>query len=244
MRLKHDVPLLGFPSGTKEGVFLAREKRFLALVDFGPPQGRVWIHTNNSGSMLGLTRPGVRVLASPAMSPGRKLPYTLELIEHQGFWVGVNTLTPNRMLKAAHAAGRLPEAEGYAGFKAEVVCGDSRLDALLFGPRGEVWVECKNVTMSEYGEAGFPDAVTSRGLKHLERLIDLTRAGHRAALFYLVQRPDAECFGPADYIDPAYAEGFRRALRAGVEVWAYRAEISPEGIDLGQRLALGGRWKD
>lgn len=241
MRYDTDNPLLPFPPGCRECTFLTREKRFRVLVDFGPPEGRVWVHTNNSGSMLGLTRPGSRALVSPAANPNRKLPYTLELIEHQGFWVGVNTLTPNRLLKAAHSAGRLPEAVSYPEFKSEAKTGESRLDALLQGPSGRLWVECKNVTMSEYGEAAFPDAVTSRGLKHLGELIRLIREGDKAALFFLIQRPDAACFGPADYIDPAYAEGFKLAVEAGVEVWAFQTRISTKGIDIGGRLPLSGR---
>jgi sugar fermentation stimulation protein A len=234
-------PLLPFASGCRECIFVKREKRFRVLVDFGPPEGRVWVHTNNSGSMLGLTRPGCRALVSPARGPKRKLPYTLELIEHQGFWVGVNTLTPNRMLKAAHENGLLPGAAAYPRFRPEAKTGDSRLDALLEGPAGRLWVECKNVTMCEYGEAGFPDAVTARGLKHLQELTNLVLAGDRAALFFLVQRPDADCFGPAEYIDPAYAEGLRAAMVAGVEVWPHVAEASSGGIGLGPRLPLSGR---
>jgi sugar fermentation stimulation protein A len=236
-----DTLLMPFPGGCKQGIFLAREKRFRVLVDLGPSLGQVWVHTNNSGSMLGLTRPGVQALVSPAANPNRKLPYTLELIEHQGFWVGVNTLTPNRMLKAAHMAGRLPETRAYTDYKPEAKIGQSRLDALFTGPSGNLWVECKNVTMSVYGEAGFPDAVSARGLKHLDELARLAKNGDRAALFFLIQRPDAACFGPADYIDPAYAEGFAKALEAGVEVWAYTAAVTTQGIDLGKRLPLSER---
>lgn len=230
-------PLLPFPEGCVGGVFLAREKRFRVLADLDG-LGETWVHSNNSGSMLGLTRPGAKILASPANNPSRKLPFTLEAIEHKGFWVGVNTLTPNRMLRAAHAAGMPPETRGFQDFKAEAKIGGSRLDALLSGPEGRLWVECKNVTLAVYGVAAFPDAVTSRGFKHLQELRRLVRKGDRAALFFLVQRPDAQCFAPADYIDPAYAEAFHRAVDAGVEVWPYLAEIDERGISLGRKLNL------
>ena len=242
MRPAHGNPLLPFASGCRECIFIKREKRFRVLVDFGRPDGMVWVHTNNSGSMLGLAKPGVRALVSPAAGLKRKLPYTLELIEHQGFWVGVNTLTPNRLIRAAHEQGLLPESAAYPGFRAEAKAGDSRLDVLMEGPAGRLWVECKNVTMCEYGEAGFPDAVTVRGLKHLRELTNLVLAGDRAALFFLVQRPDASCFGPAEYIDPAYAEGLRTASKAGVEIWPYMAEVKAEGINLGPRLPLSMRF--
>jgi sugar fermentation stimulation protein A len=230
-------PLLPFPEGCLEGVFRAREKRFRVLADLDG-RGETWVHSNNSGSMLGLTRPCARLLVSPANNPARKLPFTLECIEHKGFWVGVNTLTPNRVLRAAQAAGLLPETRDFHEFKAEAKIGKSRLDALLSGPKGRLWVECKNVTLAVYGVAAFPDAVTARGLKHLEELVRLVRRGDRAALFFLVQRPDAQCFAPAEFIDPAYAEAFYRALDAGVEAWPYLAELDERGISLGRRLPL------
>ncbi|WP_022662260.1 DNA/RNA nuclease SfsA [Paucidesulfovibrio longus] len=229
-------------------------------------------HTNNTGSMLGLLRPGAEVLLSPARNPDRKLRWTWELVRHQGFWVGINTQTPNRMLRLAWEAGLLPEAEGYDGFRAEAKVGESRLDGLFvrgagggsgvgpgrgalsgrksrkagleptdFAPEDQLWVECKNVTMVEDEVALFPDAVTERGQKHLRELMALARTGARVALFFLVQRPDGKCFGPADMIDPAYAELLYRALDAGVEAWPYEAVATPRGIGLGRRLGVTER---
>ncbi len=152
--------------------------------------------------------------------------------------VGVNTLTPNRMLYAAWEAGSLEEMEGYEHFQKEAKIGQSRLDAHLTGGRGDLWVECKNVTMVEDGVACFPDAVTERGQKHLRELMALAEAGSRVALFFLVQRPDGGCFGPADFIDPMYADLFYQALDAGVEAWPYEAHVDTKGISLGRRLEV------
>jgi sugar fermentation stimulation protein A len=228
--------LLPFPEGCVTGRLLRREKRFTVHVDLGG--NTVAAHTNNSGSMLGLTRPGSEVLLSPAPGAHRKLAWTLELVRLFGFWVGVNTATPNRLLAAAHAAGRLPETRGYPSYRPERRVGDSRLDALLEGPAGALWVEAKNVTMVEDGVALFPDAPTERGRKHLLELIALARQGVRVACFFLVQRPDASCFGPAGVIDPDYARLFRQALAAGVEAWPYQATVSERGIGLGPRLPI------
>lgn len=248
-------PLLPFPPACVTGRFLRRQKRF--SVEISTTNGPVWIHSNNSGSMLGLTRVGTPVLASPAANPNRKLAYTQECVwcgsiaqrtdmpletildDAKGFWVGVNTSVPNRMLAAAFAAGRLPFAAGYTHFQAERTRGESRLDACLSGPDlPKLWVECKNVTMVEDGVACFPDAVTERGQKHLREMISIVQKGERAATFYLVQRADGSCFGPADFIDHEYAALFWQALRAGVEIYAFRTNISPEGIDLGEQIAL------
>ena len=231
-------PLLPFPPGCVVARLVRREKRFFVhvLIDGKPDVA----HTNNTGSMLGLLRPGAPVLLSPAQNPDRKLLWTLELVwcggasgEGRGFWAGVNTSTPNRMLEAAFRAGRLPWTAGYTAFSREKKRGESRLDGLFEGPGlPRLWVECKNVTMSEDDVALFPDAVSDRGLKHLGTLKDIVSSGERAAMFYCVQRPDARCFGPADMIDPAYAAGLYDAVAHGVEVYAHLADLSVEGIGL------------
>lgn len=232
---------LPFREPCRRAVFLARRKRFTVrarAVD-GPDAGReLLVHTNNTGTMLGLLRPGGAALLSPAANPGRKLPYTLEALALGRDWVGVNTLTPNRLLYAAWQAGALPEAAGYTAFRREAVTGESRLDARLDGPAGTLWVECKNVTLVEDDVALFPDAVTERGQKHLRELMRLKATGARVALFFLIQRPDGRCFGPADMVDPDYARLFNEALDAGVEAWPYVADVDETGIALGQRLAV------
>ena len=231
--------LLKFSSGSRSAVFVAREKRFLVhvLVEGQPAIA----HTNNSGSMLGLLRPGMEVFLSPAASPKRKLPYTLELVRPCGDWIGVNTSTPNRLLKRMWETAAIPEFVGYTGFMPEAVHGNSRLDAKLSGPHGEFWIEAKNVTMVEDDVACFPDAVTERGQKHLCELMDLAAQGVRVGVFLAVQRPDGACFGPADFIDPRFAELFWQAVDKGVEFLPHVVHASPEGIALGRRLPVISR---
>lgn len=265
------APLLPFPPECVIGAFVQRRKRFSVELLFN---GRsLWAHSNNSGSMLGLTRPGAPVLASPAANPARKLKYTQECVwlaesaapraqplarptgpcdRHdaaqarepagRGFWVGVNTSVPNRMLEAAFGAGRLAFAAGYTQLAREAKRGRCRLDGCLSGPGLPLlWVECKNVTMVEDDAACFPDAASERGQKHLRELMDIVAQGARAAMFYLVQRPDGRCFAPADFIDPAYAALFYEAAAAGVEMYPYRAAVSPRGIELGELLPVRRR---
>ena len=239
-----DDILLPFPPGCVVGELQRRIKRF--TVEFLLDGRLCRAHSNNSGSMLGLTRPGAPMLASPAPGAGRKLPYTLELVglpgaenNAAGAWVGVNTLTPNRLLRAAFAQGKLPWAAGYTRFQAEAKRGQSRLDAVLSGPGlPPLWVECKNVTLVEDGVAAFPDAVSERGQKHLREMADIVASGERAAFFYCVQRPDGQCFGPADYVDPRYAELFYQSLAAGVEAHPHRVPVSVRGVGLGDELPL------
>lgn len=230
-----------FHDTCRKAAFIRRIKRFTVEAEAldGPDKGAILkAHTNNTGSMMGLLRPGATALLSPAANPNRKLKYTLEGLELSGNVVGVNTLTPNRMLYAAWQAGAMSELDGYDHFKKEAKVGQSRLDAYLSGDKGELWVECKNVTMVEDCVACFPDAVTERGQKHLRELMALAETGARVALFFLIQRPDGQCFGPADFIDPVYAELFYEALDAGVEAWSYVAVVDENGISLGRRLEV------
>lgn len=242
--------LLPFPTGCRVTRLVRREKRFTAVTVDPFTKEEVRAHTNNTGSMLGLLRPGTLALLSPAANPDRALKWTLEALAlpggHRGLapaWVGVNTLTPNRLLAAAWKAGLLPGAAGYARMTPEAKTGDSRLDARFDNDHGPpLFVECKNVTLVEDGQAQFPDAASERGRKHLLELTRLAGEGCRAALFFLVQRPDGDCFAPAEAIDPAYAEGLATALAAGVQAWAWRARITEAGIHLAERLALAPAW--
>ena len=232
---------LPFAAHCRRARFIRRYKRFTVEAEAmdGADAGTTLLaHTNNTGSMMGLLRRGAPALLSPAANPARKLPYTLEALELHGSWVGVNTLSPNRMLRRAWETVAVPEMAGYDVFKSEAKVGDSRLDAVLTGPKGQLWVECKNVTMVEDDVACFPDAVTERGQKHLRELMTLADAGARVALFFLVQRTDGRCFGPADVVDPVYAELFYQALERGVEAWPYVAHVDETGIQLGERLNL------
>ncbi|GAU09420.1 sugar fermentation stimulation protein [Desulfoplanes formicivorans] len=231
-----DDILLPFSPQCRTARFVQREKRFRVEARLDGRQ--VWAHTNNSGSMLGLLRPDMEILLSPAANPARKLPYTLELVSPWGEWIGVNTLTPNRLLKKVWEQGLIAELRQYVTYKAEARVGHSRLDARLDGPKGTFWIEAKNVTLVEDGVACFPDAVTLRGQKHLEELILLAGQGARVGCFYLVQRPDGECFGPADFIDPEFARLFYLAVQAGVEMLPFEARVSPRGIGLGKRLQV------
>ncbi len=232
-------PLIIYPPGCRRAIFVRRYKRFTveAVLD-GEVVG---VHTNNTGSMLGLLREGQEIYISPAQNPKRKLKWTLEAVMPLGEMVGVNTSIPNKILQFAFEAGQLPEAEGYTSLKREAKVGNSRLDGLFTDDSGklpDLWVECKNVTLVEDDVAYFPDAQTERGRKHLMELMDLASKGDRVALFFFVQRNDGYCFGPANFIDPEYAVLFYKALEVGVECWAYEASLTHKGIGIGRKLPL------
>jgi sugar fermentation stimulation protein A len=220
---------------------IRRYKRFLA--DIRLQDGReVTAHCANPGSMMGLAEPGMRIWVEPNDDPKKKLKFGWRLVEHEnGHFTGVDTSLPNRALRAAFEAREVAELASYSGVLTEVKYGqNSRIDILLQGlGLPDAYVEVKSVTLSRApGVAEFPDSVTARGAKHLAELSAMAKAGHRAVMFYLIQRTDAEVFRLAGYIDPTYAAAFEEAREAGVEVFAYDTEISPEEVVVGRRVRM------
>ncbi len=230
-----DSPGLAWPE-LIPGTLVKRYKRFMADVTLENGDV-VTAHCPNSGSMTGCAEPGRPVYISFHDNPKRKLKYTWELIDMPDSLVGVNTLVPNRLVKKSIEDGRVEELKGYDTVKAEVkIDTGSRLDLLLTKGDEKCFVEIKNCTLVEDGAALFPDAVTTRGRKHLVELQELASEGCRCAMFYLIQRMDAKTFGPADHIDPAYGEELRKAMKNGVEVLIYDVVIDLERIVLGEKI--------
>lgn len=229
-----------FPSPLMPGRLIRRYKRFLADIEV-EGVGCVTAHCPNPGSMMGLAEPGLRVWVERA-APGRKLPYAWRLAELPGgHWAGIDTAVPNRVVREALLALEVPEFAAYRTVRPEVKYGArSRVDFLLTEDgRPDAYVEVKNVHLRREGDwAEFPDCVTARGARHLEELSAMVAEGHRAVMFYLVQRTDCARFRLACDLDPAYAKAFAAARAAGVEAVCYGTTITPEGVSLGGALPL------
>lgn len=222
-----------------KGTLLRRYKRFIADVTL--QNGHVVAaHCPNSGSMAGCSEPGRPVYLSRQDGPRRKLKYTWKLIDMPTSLVGIDTLVPNRLVQAAVQAETVPQLKGYKEIRTEVRYGEnSRVDLLLEKDDQRCFLEVKNCTLVLDRTAYFPDAVTSRGLKHLVELQHQVRRGHRAVMFYLVQRMDAKTFSPADHIDPDYGRELRKAVKNGVEMVVYDVHIDLHGIEIQHSLP----WK-
>jgi sugar fermentation stimulation protein A len=220
------------------GTLIRRYKRFLADIVLADGS-EITVHCPNSGSMKGCAVPGSRVYISRSENPGRKYPYTWELVESDGYWAGINTGLPNLLTRLAIEDGTVTELQGYETIRPEVPYGEhSRIDLLLEGTLGRCFVEVKNVTLVEQGRALFPDSVTTRGQKHLMELMRVVREGDRGVIFFTVQRGDGHSVSPADLIDPEYGRLLRLAMENGVEALAYRAVVTPEEIRLVERLPV------
>ncbi|GAA0772513.1 DNA/RNA nuclease SfsA [Roseibium denhamense] len=231
-----------FPTHLVSGRLVKRYKRFLADVVLDETGGEVTAHCANPGSMMGLKEPGSRVWLSVSDNPKRKLKYSWEVIEADGALVGINTAHPNKLVEEALQAGLIPQLSGFKSLRREVKYGkNSRIDILLEGADNALtYVEVKNVhLMRQQGLAEFPDSVTARGAKHLGELADMVREGHRAAMVFLVQRPDCSRLELADDIDPTYASAFAAAKDAGVEAYAIGCEVTLDGIVANKIVDLG-----
>lgn len=226
-----------FPTPLIRGRLMKRYKRFLADIDL-EGHGLITAHCPNSGAIQGLTDTGIPVWVSVSDNPSRKLPFTWEMAEVEGTYVGVNTSHPNDLVEEAIRSGLIPELQGYPSLKREVKYGkNSRIDILLSAPL--TYVEVKNVHWRRGTRAIFPSSVTTRGTKHMQELANMVGQGHQAYVVYVVQRNDCESFGFADDIDPAYGAEARKAFEKGVIPLVYACDVTPKGITLTHSLHFG-----
>ena len=234
--MRFEAPLI-------RGTLVRRYKRFLADVALDDGT-KTTVHCPNTGSMMGCCTPGATVWLLPASNPARKYPLGWELVEVEpAVLVGINTGRSNALVAEALERGMIPELAAYGSVRREVkVPGTrSRIDFLLSGHPQDpgCYLEVKNVTAAVSGDnAFFPDAVSTRAARHVEELAALVSSGHRSALCFCVQRADVNRVLPADGIDPAYGKALRRAVSAGVEVYALRARVGTAGVRLEERIPV------
>ncbi len=230
--------ILPFPA-LVEATWIERRKRF--MLDVALADGsHVTAHVPNTGAMTGLVNPGARVLLSVSDNAKRKYAHTLEAVEADGVWVGVNTQNPNR-IGAALARARHAPFPLVGDVRPEVKYGKAeRIDLLISEPGAPpLFVEIKNVHLVDRpGEASFPDCVTARGAKHLDALAAEVAAGNRAMMVFLIQRGDVKSFRLAREIDPAYGAAFDRAVAAGVTMVALKCRVAPEGIGYAEAVPI------
>ncbi len=224
-----------FPEKLIHGRLIKRYKRFLAdvLLD---DNTEVTAHCTNSGTMKSCLEEGAEVYLTPVNDPKRKTKFTWEMIKINGSWVGINTGNPNKLAFDAVVAGTISELAGYTFVKREVKFGDSRFDVFAENETEKCFIEVKNVSLKEGHYALFPDAVTTRGQKHLRTLMEVKAKGIRAVMLYVIQREDVDVFAPAKEIDPQYAQLLKQAVKAGVEVIPMQAKVTPHKIELVKKL--------
>ncbi len=211
-----------------EGTWLRRYNRFLLDVRLKDSGETVVVHCPNTGSMLGVNRPGSRCLVLAADNPHRKLRFTLEAVRVGSIWVGVHPIRANTVGREALEAGMVRGVTGITSIRAEVPYGkSSRADLLLEMRRGPpFFVEIKSASFAQGNVSLFPDAVTERGLKHLEELRRVVREGGRALMLFVATRDDVTSLRPAWSIDPAYARRLGEVAEEGVVVRAMTSRVT------------------
>jgi len=215
----------------QQGLLIKRYKRFLADVELDNGTA-VTAHCPNTGAMTGCIDAGARVWLSTSNNPKRKLAYTLELVETERGRVCVHSALANTVIGEALQAGLIPALSDHTECRREVRYGQgSRIDFLLSGGSVPIYVEVKAVTLLLDEQLGaFPDAVSSRAQKHIDELEQVVSNGARGALVFSVLHEGIKRVAPADHIDPAYGAALRRAVQAGVEVYAVATSVTPASL--------------
>ncbi len=221
-----------------QGRLIKRYKRFLAdiILDSGET---ITAHVPNSGAMTSCIEENCPVWVTFHDNPKRKLKYTLELTQMKEQLICTNTGIANKIAIEAINNNTIKELQGYSSLKPEQKYGqNSRIDILLENENEKCYVEIKSVSLRIDDMLAFPDAVTSRGLKHLQELSQMVKLGHRAVMLYIIQRTDNAKFRLAHEIDKKYAQAFKEAKKEGVEVLVYQSHISQEEIFIEKSIEM------
>ncbi|MGL5037907.1 MAG: DNA/RNA nuclease SfsA [Aeromonas sp.] len=228
--MKFDPPL-------QSGLLISRYKRFLADVELDNGEV-ITVHCANTGAMTGCAEPSTLVWYSTSDNPKRKLPCSWEIAQSpEGHFICVNTARANQIARELIEQGAIAPLAGYEQLRTEVKYGEenSRIDLLLEdAKKGLCYIEVKSVTLlDERAGAGmgyFPDAVTTRGAKHLRELMAMKAAGHRAVLLFMVLHSGITQMRVAAHIDRQYSLLIEQSMAAGVEILCYRPHIGVHGL--------------
>ena len=219
-----------------QGYLVKRYKRF--FVDIKYKNKIITGHCPNSGSMMGLLNIGNKIWFSESDKLNRKLKYTLEIIEVEKKMVGINTLLTNKIVLEALNCKKINSLIKFNDIKTEVkFSNNTRFDFLLLNNKEKCFLEVKNVTLVRGKKmAEFPDAITSRGTKHLNELCNAKKKGYQSYILYLIQREDCVSFKIAKDIDKKYKIAFDKALKSGVKILCYDCKLNNEEIKLNNQI--------
>lgn len=229
------VPLV-FGAPLIHATFVARSSQF--LVEAQLEERLVLAHMADRGRLKGLLYPGARLLLAPRNPINRKTAFQVAAVYAGTELVSLDTLLPNRLVLAALEQRALPQFAHYTKVQREVSFGAHRFDFWLGEGRSSCILEVKSVGQVVDDVAMFPDAPTERGRRQVDALTEFAYKGQRSAILFIIQRSTGQAFVPDEQIDPLFTRALRRAITAGVEVYAYRCPITPEGISLGEHIPI------
>ena len=218
------------------GVLIKRYKRF--FVDIKVQNKVITAHCPNTGSMMGLLKNGNKVWFTETNDSSRKLKYTLQIIEVDGKKVGINTHLTNKIFYEALLNGKIINIKKTdVLFKEKKFNTNTRFDFFIKDNGKGTFIEVKNVTLSRFKNiAEFPDAVTERGLKHINELLEAKKRGFDIYLAFIIQREDCKKFKIADDIDPKYKKLLTFALKNKLKVICYDCKFLSKGIIINNKI--------
>jgi sugar fermentation stimulation protein A len=219
-----------------QGTLVKRYKRF--FVDIKYNNKIITAHCPNTGSMMGLLNYGCKVWFSKSNNPNRKLKFTLEIIGLDKKKIGINTLLTNKIVAEGLKFKKIKYLKKFENIKSEVKFSkETRFDFLLTNKKEKCFLEVKNVTLIRKKKiAEFPDAITTRGTKHLYELIEAKKKGYESYILYLIQAYGCNSFKIAKDIDPDYKIAFDKAIKCGVKLLCYDCKLNNEEIKLNSEV--------
>ncbi len=227
---------MNFENELVSGTFIKRYKRF--FVDVLVNKKIITCHCPNTGSMMGLLENGNKVWISKSNNTKRKLMYTLQIIEVNGSKIGVNTHLTNKIAQEALKENLIKELKNLDTIQTEKKYNENtRFDFFVVKNKKKIFVEVKNVTLSRKKFlAEFPDAITSRGAKHIKNLVHSIKKGYEAYLLFVIQRDDCKRFKIAEDIDSEYAKLLTNAIKNKLKIICYDCKFSSKGIKIGNKI--------
>lgn len=220
--------------------FVERPNRF--IIHARKEDGEtVTAHLSDPGRLIELLIPGRGIWLRYVDTPNRKTQWSAVLCESEDarVYVSLDTTLPNRLITKALKDRQIDRLKAYHYVRAEYAFAGARWDFLLENKARPLLLEVKSVTLAENGTAYFPDAVTARGTKHVQKLTSIQKEGHYdTAVLFVVQRGDVSSVWPAAHIDPTFSSALQLAADTGVEMLAVTTDVSLEGVTLSSDIPV------
>ena len=227
-----------FTKALIKGKFLKRYKRF--FTDIKVNKEIIIAHCPNTGSMMGLLNKNNDAWVLKNDNPKRKLKYTLQILKTSKNMIGVNTHLANKLVHEALQNNTLIEFKNLDKIVTEKFYNkETRFDFLVEKNKKKIFIEVKNVTLIRDGKTSeFPDAITTRGSKHIKTLIDAHKKGYECYILFLVQIENCKYFRIAKDIDKEYYENYKLAKKSGVKFIAYNCKVGSKEIKIDKKIKI------
>ena len=227
-----------FTKALIKGKLLKRYKRF--FVDIKVNKEIIIAHCPNTGSMMGLLNENNDAWVLKNDNPKRKLKYTLQILKTKKNVIGVNTHLANKLVHEGLQNNTLLEFKNLDKIVTEKFYNkETRFDFLVEKNKKKIFIEVKNVTLIRDGKTSeFPDAITTRGSKHIKTLMDAHKKGYECYVLFLVQIENCKYFRIAKDIDNEYYENYKLAKKSGVKFIAYNCKVGSKEIKIDKKIKI------